>query len=99
LQDITAWVDFTRVAEASCACGFELAGFTTQAMFLAGCGIDEEMQRLAGDDRRAFARLASEARQLLLPGEMGERFKAMAWLRNLDTDLRGFCLRDLRHSL
>jgi SAM-dependent MidA family methyltransferase len=99
LQDITAWVDFTRVAEASCACGFELAGFTTQAMFLAGCGIDEEMQRLAGDDRRAFARLAREARQLLLPGEMGERFKAMAWLRNLDTDLRGFCLRDLRHSL
>ena len=36
LQDISAWVDFTRVAEASREAGFELAGFTTQAHFLAG---------------------------------------------------------------
>ena len=36
LQDITAWVDFTRVAEASRDAGLELAGFTTQAHFLAG---------------------------------------------------------------
>jgi SAM-dependent MidA family methyltransferase len=35
LQDITAWVDFTSLAEASGAAGFELAGFTTQAHFLA----------------------------------------------------------------
>ncbi len=49
LQDITAWVDFTRLAEASRACGFELAGFTTQAHFLAGYGIDQEMHWLAGE--------------------------------------------------
>jgi SAM-dependent MidA family methyltransferase len=99
LQDITAWVDFTRLAEASRECAFDLAGFTTQAHFLAGCGIDQEMHRLAGDNQKAFARLASEARQLMLPGEMGERFKAMGWLRGLDLALCGFALRDLRPSL
>jgi SAM-dependent MidA family methyltransferase len=99
LQDISAWVDFTRLAEASRACGFDLAGFTTQAHFLAGCGIDQEMHRLAGDNQKAFARLASEARQLMLPGEMGERFKVMGWLRGLDLPLCGFALRDLRPTL
>jgi SAM-dependent MidA family methyltransferase len=99
LQDITAWVDFTRLAEASRECGFQLAGFTTQAHFLAGTGIDAEMQFIAGHDAHQFAQLANQARQLLLPGEMGERFKAMAWLRGVTVPLRGFELNDLRHTL
>jgi len=99
LQDITAWVDFTLLAEASRECGFQLAGFTTQAYFLAGTGIDDEMRFIAGDDAQQFARLANQARQLMLPGEMGERFKAMAWLRGIHAPLRGFQLNDLRHSL
>jgi SAM-dependent MidA family methyltransferase len=57
------------------------------------------MQRLAAGDAGGFARLASEARQLMLPGEMGERFKVMAWLRGMDVELRGMSLVDLRHSL
>lgn len=99
LQDITAWVDFTALAEAARAAGFQVAGFTTQAFFLAGLGIDRQMQRIAGGDTRAQARLGGEARRLMLPGEMGERFKAMAWLKGLDMPLSGFGLQDLRHSL
>jgi SAM-dependent MidA family methyltransferase len=99
LQDITAWVDFTGLAEASREAGFDLGGFTTQAHFLAGLGIDREMQLAAGDDQNSFARLANQARQLMLPGEMGERFKAMAWLRGVDVPLAGFGLLDLRHTL
>jgi SAM-dependent MidA family methyltransferase len=99
LQDITAWVDYTELAEGSRAAGFKLAGFTTQSFFLAGLGIDHEMQTIAGGDANKFARLASEARQLMMPGEMGERFKAMAWLRGLDLPLAGFALQDLRHTL
>jgi hypothetical protein len=34
-----------------------------------------------------------------LPGEMGESFKAMAWLRDLDLPLSGFALQDMRHTL
>jgi SAM-dependent MidA family methyltransferase len=36
---------------------------------------------------------------LLLPGEMGERFKVMALTRAFDEPLRGFGLQDLRRSL
>ena len=57
---------------------------------LPGSGIDREMQALAGGDENQFARLANEARRLMLPGEMGERFKAMAWSRGIDAPLRGF---------
>jgi SAM-dependent MidA family methyltransferase len=99
LQDITAWVDFTRVAEACSAADFELAGFTTQAHFLAASGIDREMQIAAGADENSYARLANQARQLMRPGEMGERFKVMACLRGVELPLTGFSLLDLRHTL
>lgn len=39
VQDITAWVDFTRVAEAAVDCGLDVAGFCTQAAFLLGTGV------------------------------------------------------------
>jgi SAM-dependent MidA family methyltransferase len=99
LQDITAWVDFTLLAEASLSAGFELAGFCTQAHLLAALGADREMRHLAGADERRLARLANEARRLMMPGEMGERFKSMAWLRDLDMPLSGFSMQDLRHTL
>ena len=90
VQDITAWVDFTRVAEAADAAGLRVSGFATQAAFLLGLGIEA----LVRDPRQS-----SEARQLLMPGEMGEAFKAIALARNLDSALRGFSVQDLRHSL
>ena len=40
LQDITAWVDFTRVAEAADGAGLEVLGFATQAAFLIGAGME-----------------------------------------------------------
>lgn len=99
LQDVSAWVDFTALAEACGAAGCELAGFTTQAWFLAGLGIDEEMQLAADGNEGAFARLANQARRLMMPGEMGERFKVMAWSRGVQGRLSGFALQDLRHAL
>jgi SAM-dependent MidA family methyltransferase len=99
LQDISAWVDFTALAEACGPSDCELKGFTTQAYFLAGLGIDREMRVIAGEDDNRFARLANQARRLMLPGEMGERFKVMAWTRGVHCELSGFALQDLRHSL
>ncbi len=90
VQDITAWVDFTRVAEAADAARLQVSGFATQAAFLLGLGIEGMVSDV---------RLASEARQLLMPGEMGEAFKAMALTRNFDEPLAGFSVQDLRHSL
>ena len=98
LQDITAWVDFTALAESGDAAGFEIAGFTNQTYFLAGAGIEEErllLTRLG----LAPALLSGQAQRLMLPGEMGERFKAMAWTRGLDAELIGFSIRDFLHTL
>jgi len=97
LQDITAWVDFTRLAEAAAAADLEVAGYCTQAAFLLGGGIDAELAR-AGDALER-ARLASEARQLLLPGEMGETFKAMLLTRGVVPPLPAFSVQDLRRLL
>ena len=97
LQDITAWVDFTRVAEAASACSLEVGAYCTQAAFLLGAGIDAELSAAASDLQRA--RLASEARQLLLPGEMGESFKCMALAKDIEIDARHFAPHDLRRQL
>jgi SAM-dependent MidA family methyltransferase len=96
VQDITAWVDFTRVAESALVADLDVAGFATQAAFLLGAGIES----LTHDpDTVIQARLAGEARRLLLPGEMGESFKVMALTRELSVPLPGFGLQDLRTSL
>jgi len=97
VQDLTAWVDFTRVAEAGLAAGLELLGFCPQAAFLMGAGIDQLLAQAR--DQLEQARLAGEARRLLLPGEMGEAFKLMALGRNWDVPLAAFTYRDLRDSL
>jgi SAM-dependent MidA family methyltransferase len=97
VQDITAWVDFTRVAEAGVAARLDVTGFCTQAAFLLATGIES---LVAGADGVVeAARLAGEARRLLMPGEMGEAFKAIALTRDYDAALSGFALQDLRHSL
>ena len=97
VQDITAWVDFTRVAEAGAACGLDVTGFCTQAAFLLATGIEGFVAEAGGPVEAT--RLAGEARRLLMPGEMGEAFKAMALTRDFDAALHGFGLQDLRHSL
>ena len=97
VQDITAWVDFTRVAEAAVAADLEVLGFATQAAFLLATGIEERVAAATGAVDRA--RLAGEAQRLLMPGEMGEAFKAIALGRGYDVPLGGFALQDLRRSL
>jgi SAM-dependent MidA family methyltransferase len=97
VQDITAWVDFTRVAEAGVAAGLDVTGFCTQAAFLLATGIESLVAGAVGVVEEA--RLAGEARRLLMPGEMGEAFKAIALTRDYDAALSGFALQDLRHSL
>ena len=97
LQDITAHVDFTAVADAALAAGLRVAGYTTQAHFLLGSGLPE----LAGfsDDPREQLETANQIRRLTLPQEMGETFKVMLLTRDLDVPLPGFALRDLRDRL
>jgi SAM-dependent MidA family methyltransferase len=97
LQDITAWVDFTRVAEAASEVGLSVSGYCTQAAFLLATGIEQALATVTGTVEHA--RQAAQARTLLLPGEMGESFKVMALTRGLELPLCGFAYQDLRASL
>lgn len=90
LQDITAHVDFTAMTQAATQAGLTLAGYTTQAHFLLALGIAE---------RGVDLHTARAVKLLTLPEEMGERFKAIGFVKGLDSALRGFSLRDLSHSL
>jgi SAM-dependent MidA family methyltransferase len=74
LQDLSAWVDFSACADAARAVGLEVAGFTTQAQFLLATLAAEPPR--AGTDAAAL-RERSALKTLLLPGEMGERFKVL----------------------
>ena len=96
LQDITASVNFTALAEKAVQCGFELSGYTSQTYFLTGNGLENEMRRYAQPDARTRAEISRQARILTLPGEMGERFKAIVLTKEFDTILQGFSIRDQR---
>lgn len=102
LQDITAHVDFTRVARAGREVRLDLGGYATQAHFLIGCGLDEVLQGIferAGLGSRTQIEAARDAKLLTLPGEMGERFKVLGLVRGLNEPLRGFMVRDLAPAL
>jgi SAM-dependent MidA family methyltransferase len=99
LQDITADVEFTALAQAAARAGLEVAGYTSQAYFLLGGGLMEWEERLQQADPLERMKLAQQIRRLTLPGEMGERFKVMALARGVDVVLPGFALRDERGRL
>ncbi len=99
LQDITASVDFTALAEAGTGAGFDLAGYCTQASFLLGNGLD---QLLAVAEERTDevgrVRLRDQVKRLTLPSEMGERFQVMGFSRDVDF-APAFLLGDLTWRL
>src|SRR3569623_1446374 len=96
LQDITAHIDFTAVAETADAAGLDGAGYTTQGAFLLACGITEILSAYDDDTQ---LRLAQGVKKLTLPHEMGELFKVSALTRAIDAPLSGFAWRDLRAKL
>ena len=100
LQDLTAWVDFTRVAEAGLALGFAVAGYTTQAHFLLANGFERHLAALRSTLAAGREPLAAGAAlRLVLPAEMGERFKCIALARRYQRPLAGFALRDFAATL
>lgn len=99
LQDITAHVDFSAVAAAGLSAGFDLAGYTNQANFLLGCGLDRLLADSDPYDIKVHMALMQGVKRLTLPSEMGERFKVLALGRGIKGPLMGFGLRDLSGRL
>jgi len=99
LQDITASVNFTAVAESADSLGLHVNGYTNQAYFLFGCGLENLFANIDSLDIKSQTEIAQQVRKLTLPEEMGERFKVMALTKNYEQPLTGFSMLDLRNRL
>ena len=88
LNDITAHVDFTAMADAAHAAGLDVLGYTTQAHFLMNCGLLDQLG--AGHSLKR----ANEVQRLLSEAEMGELFKVLAVGRGIAEPLLGFAKGD-----
>jgi len=99
LQDITAHVDFTGLAEAALGAGLAVCGYTTQAFFLMGCGLQQLLSESDPEDVQRHLLLMQGVKRLTLPSEMGERFKVLGLSRGLETQPIGFSLQDMRGRL
>lgn len=98
LQDITAHVDFTAVAESATDAGLSVNGYTSQGYFLLANGITSLAESLMDDTKQQVV-IANQVRTLTMPDEMGELFKVMALGKDYDTPLSGFSMHDARHKL
>ena len=85
LQDITASVDFTALAEAGVSAGFDFAGYCSQASFLLGNGLAGVLERIEriGDEAERLRR-TEEVKKLTLPSGMGERFGVMGFEKGVE---------------
>jgi SAM-dependent MidA family methyltransferase len=99
LQDITAHVDFTRIAEASIEHGLALEGFTTQAQFLINAGMMQLLEAANQDNTQAYLPVVAAVQKLLSPAEMGDLFKVIGFKKDLDLNLIGFASGDKTHML
>jgi len=94
LQDITAHVDFTAVAEAAIDAGLHLYGYTTQAYFLINSGITGLLAETDSENVLEYLPLSAELQKLTSPAEMGELFKIIALGNGVDLPLSGFVSGD-----
>jgi SAM-dependent MidA family methyltransferase len=94
LQDITAHVDFTAIAESAIDHGANLLGYTSQAHFLINGGITDLLSDVSPDDLREYIPLAAQIQKLTSPAEMGELFKVIALGKGIDAPLRNFLSGD-----
>ncbi|KQY50540.1 SAM-dependent methyltransferase [Lysobacter sp. Root494] len=99
LQDLTASVDFTALAEAGVAAGFDFAGYCSQASFLLGngmAGVLERIERMKDPAEQQHRR--NEVKKLTLPSEMGERFQVMGFEKDVEFGI-AFMAGDLSFRL
>ncbi len=96
VQDISASVEFTLLAEKALEEQLEVGLFTSQSDFLINGNILGELDKIEDDTLRM--ELTQEIKQLLMPSQMGQTFKCMMLYKNISLDsFEG--IRDLRHTL
>jgi len=99
LQDITAHVDFSAIAESAAEGGAQLLGYTSQAHFLINNDIIQFLQTASPENLRDYLPLAAQLQKLTSPAEMGELFKVIAVGKGIEEPLTGFVRGDLSRLL
>ncbi|CAM2148667.1 class I SAM-dependent methyltransferase [Paraburkholderia tropica] len=99
LQDITAHVEFSGIAQAGVETGADLLGYTSQARFLMNAGITEVLGEIDPGDVVRFMPAANAVQKLVSEAEMGELFKVIAFSRGIDSTLAAFARGDRSHTL
>ncbi|HEY9272998.1 class I SAM-dependent methyltransferase [Achromobacter sp.] len=94
LQDITAHVDFTAMADAALEAGLQILGYTSQARFLMNAGLMDLLAQLDPSDAQQYAQAVAPVQKLLSESEMGELFKVLAVGRGITEPLAGFSRGD-----
>lgn len=99
LQDITAHVNFTALAETALDAGLEVNSFQEQANFLLAGDITSLAATLQQNLSEAdWLQQSSALKQLLLPDAMGHQFKVLSLSREID-NLPRLKLNDRRYQL
>jgi SAM-dependent MidA family methyltransferase len=99
LADLTAFVDFTALAEAGVGAGFDFVGYAPQGQFLLASGLPELIEAEQSLSDIEHLRLVAEAKRLTMPGDMGERFQVIAFARGTEQALPGLRAVDLSRRL
>lgn len=90
LQDITASVNFTQLANQALASDTEVVGFTTQAQFLTLSGIEQFVAQAQDSDTMSSLSVAQQLQTLLMPNEMGQNIKVLGLSKGFSGTLTGF---------
>ncbi len=99
IQDLTAWVNFSQVANAAYDGGLRIEGFVTQTQFLLLGGLPQELEDITSLPTEAQIRLSQEAKLLMMPGEMGENFKCLGLAKGAIEAPELFVAADRSHTL
>jgi len=79
LQDVTTWVDFDQVTRRATEAGLVMDGQRSQGEWLLGTDVPDRFARKLAEmtDRAEAARLSQGIKELVMPTEMGERFRVL----------------------
>ena len=99
IQDLTAWVDFTAIAEAAVSSGLDVLGYVSQSQFLLAGGMEADLQDFAGMPLESQLQTAAQIKVLTLPGEMGENIKCIGLARGNIPGPAAFASADRTHTL
>lgn len=98
-KDITAHVNFTGIALAGQAAGWEVLGYTSQGRFLTNCGLGQALASTGQASTAEQLRTRGALQMLLAEHEMGELFKVIGFVKGPWFDAMGFAQGDRTHTL